>query len=1201
MRMSKKPAILKKLSLNEYILAFKSVMAKMQCEHATGFVNVPLLFAPLESFDMEQLVNLALKDGVLVKDGDSISVNLEVYAFIKTWINSVNVVGLRKPSFSDQKGLFFARVEDTYLAILQDVKSDTAILAVDNDPGTLYDYFQSEIEGKDVPKNYTLKEINQRLEENERQIRLEVDPKNLIYLQSLFNASGKSRETDEMIHVGKKQLEEISVDEKLRFTDVKKYDADSLKAIILGYIENNTIRRGINDSGEDSQDAAPKQPDPEDYTALSFMKLTRSDAFPKSFFGFLKMSFVSIIKGLLNWKNLLKGVLVAAVIAGLTWLWNTYGLCFLNDTFYFSRRTVFGKATAYLLAGIGDGGTVIGLPSFVESIDTVVITAVLYYLLAVAVRSIIRDIFTGKTKSNLLHFFQFGKHVRQYSRASVRGVGYFIWVGIAVSAVLNMVVFNPFAVFLLALMLLFSCMKCEEGGIAPLLMVFNSSVRYKRVMAGKKRAPMFGEYQLCLLGISIGLFFFSAINATLWIFVDFNFWIRLLITGIILFLALVRLGLIKLSKPVATAIIIVSVIATQLLLLAHSSPLLAWADDGGFSESGSIVRLLQNAGWPTVVFFGAVLAAAAALGCFALGAGALVIAGAAAVAGVGGIIAASTNDKAKYFAYDLIWADRSKFKDKSPEIYAASQFFDAGISTIPIFGNFWGAYTGVRDLSYDMKYGDGVDIACDFGSLALDVAGCRAVTSKFSEIKDVAKAAWKNGDDVVDAVKTAWKSGDGLKDAAKLAKDRADDVVDAVRKVTNKIEDNPLAEQVGDFLTGRSVAKTAVEYAENVQKGNKLSIDSKQTGGSITAGSDVKPTVTSQTPTSRTVAGQAQNGPTLTAQTPKGPTVADQIPKGPTVTTQTSQQQPVSQPVQQQPAPQPVQQPQQQVQQPVQQQYQNDYSDPAPQYQDDYYDNTPDYPDDYYDSTPDYSDAPPSHYQQRPDTPSRNYEERPDIPQQRPDDVVETPPQNVEDVVETPPQNVEDVVDTPTVDDTAGEIVNTALQNFQSELQDLPHPNLSEELKTEILELRKEIRPAPEDYLESADIEQHLHLFDNGVVKIQSRQSFMRSVDELGGKIGSDDGAFVLPKDVAEKAINAANGDPRVLEEVLHLEPGCLEDQPVLIDVIKPSNIRMSRGTELEALEGQWLPGGFNAGGIPEAVIDQPGPGEYIVSNIFGV
>lgn len=85
----------------------------------------------------------------------------------------------------------------------------------------------------------------------------------------------------------------------------------------------------------------------------------------------------------------------------------------------------------------------------------------------------------------------------------------------------------------------------KMGAIAPFLMIFHSSTRYKKVMSGKSRAPLFGEYQLRLFGIGIGLILCSILNAILWFVLDFNFWVRLTILIVVIILSFIKLELLR--------------------------------------------------------------------------------------------------------------------------------------------------------------------------------------------------------------------------------------------------------------------------------------------------------------------------------------------------------------------------------------------------------------------------------------------------------------------------------------------------------------------------------------------------------------------------------------------------------------------------------------------------------------------------------
>lgn len=142
----------------------------------------------------------------------------------------------------------------------------------------------------------------------------------------------------------------------------------------------------------------------------------------------------------------------------------------------------------------------------------------------------------------------------------------------------------------------------------------------------------------------------------------------------------------------------------------------------------------------------------------------------------------------------------------------------------------------------------------------------------------------------------------------------------------------------------------------------------------------------------------------------------------------------------------------------------------------------------------------------------------------------------------------------------------------------------------DILLTNRGYRPNPSTYLSQEYIDTHLELFSEGAAKI--------SVTTPVGKAGPPGGTFVMPKSIADDIIREADGNVSKLEELLSLEPGTLGDNPVRIDIAEPQGLKMPSGNELGANE-QWIPGGSTGGGIPEATINSPAPGEYVSTPVF--
>ena len=141
----------------------------------------------------------------------------------------------------------------------------------------------------------------------------------------------------------------------------------------------------------------------------------------------------------------------------------------------------------------------------------------------------------------------------------------------------------------------------------------------------------------------------------------------------------------------------------------------------------------------------------------------------------------------------------------------------------------------------------------------------------------------------------------------------------------------------------------------------------------------------------------------------------------------------------------------------------------------------------------------------------------------------------------------------------------------------------------EILKTPKYSRPDPATYLEKKYISNHKTQFRNGVTKI--------SYQAPKGYAGPPGGTFVMPTSIADDLIARARGDISKLERLLGLDPGELGTNPVRIDIVNPSGLRMPSGNEKGA-NSKWIPGGYTSGGIPEIIIDSPGPGQYTIRPI---
>lgn len=136
-----------------------------------------------------------------------------------------------------------------------------------------------------------------------------------------------------------------------------------------------------------------------------------------------------------------------------------------------------------------------------------------------------------------------------------------------------------------------------------------------------------------------------------------------------------------------------------------------------------------------------------------------------------------------------------------------------------------------------------------------------------------------------------------------------------------------------------------------------------------------------------------------------------------------------------------------------------------------------------------------------------------------------------------------------------------------------------------ILATPKGSRPDPSTYMSQADLAEHRAQFNNGATRFMTESNL--------GKYGPaqrDGTSFVMPKDEADKVINASEGNMSRLENSLGVPPGTFSAPVVRIDIPTPQNhnVRMPSGNEAGAND-QWIPGGRTSGGVPEAVVDLGG------------
>ena len=172
-------------------------------------------------------------------------------------------------------------------------------------------------------------------------------------------------------------------------------------------------------------------------------------------------------------------------------------------------------------------------------------------------------------------------------------------------------------------------------------------------------------------------------------------------------------------------------------------------------------------------------------------------------------------------------------------------------------------------------------------------------------------------------------------------------------------------------------------------------------------------------------------------------------------------------------------------------------------------------------------------------------------------------------------------------------------KEFLEEMAKYPRVEIDEETRQMLINMEKETRLDPNDYISKEEIRRHIRIFEEeGVAKIISYESLDNSKTKYSGYIGPKEGQYATSEVIIEKVIKASDGDPRKLEKLLALDEGSLGENPVVIKPKKISFLEFPSGNEKGAND-YWKPGGYRSGGIPEVVVNQFAPGEYTVKPIF--
>ena len=709
----------REIALDEFILTLKYLMPAQEIEHVSGLCGSRVLTERPSEEAISDLFRRAVKHKVFVAEGKDVRISTDIYRYANTWIHAEKVLTFHKPSYHGKKLITFSGVCGAFLATIQDDTKNKIVLMMDDDPELLYAEVKELLWEKDVNKQYRPKQAKKELAGKGIDACFTLDHVFQLTALPLENQTGQPCGQAKTFHVGKEEFELLN-GELAPGCTIEKYFNDKLDEMLLAMIREYCTTQFQAPPGY-----KPPAEDKEPYTRYSYVKLTSSEKFPKKLSQMLVMQTKTMAKQALNWKRLLLSVGGKLLIAALVVFWNLYGLCYLNDTFRIDENSFLGNATAYLFGGTLGRGQIKGLQNL-DIGKSMLLSASFYALVGLAFQCICRDLFHGKLLSFLKGLFTFPKSLRTYGETTQRSFGFYFWSTMFLVIPVGFFLFNPFTVALLGLMLVFSGVKQDGSMISVPLMVYSCAGHYRKVEEGKQKEPLFAQIQLRVFSFGTGLLLYSVINALCWFLFGYALWARIVASVLLLILAFIQLGIVKIERPQKAASLLVMLAIGAAVILAMQSGVSVFADDGGWSESGrTLAGLFQNSGFAEVLGFSAVLGLAAFVGACTFGLAlvpALAIGGAAA----GGAFAwSATTETGRATASIFILGDYSPYADNETAGYIAGGL-NLAVGFVPGISEVWGMTTGIRDAHYDFSNGNylsGIlDVAC-FGLSAKGLKG----------------------------------------------------------------------------------------------------------------------------------------------------------------------------------------------------------------------------------------------------------------------------------------------------------------------------------------------------------------------------------------------------------------------------------------------------------------------------------------------
>lgn len=633
------------MKLNGFYLLLRVQMEKRGSKNINGVGKE--FFAP-ETYRKGKsiLADLTKRDLVTVQ-GENVLVREGLEKALDRIIDSPHCMNFQNVSLHKKEQILtFYYADDTYVGVLLDKKNTRVVVTAEED--ALYKAFEKQLEDKTISHDFQSEQWNAlwRGEDASEENRGILQPSREARITHCGNRVQRERFNTAMA-ADNKQIQVIRGADSLSGKTLNRETVpirDWYGVICQEFERLKTENQ--RKSGKGRSDAV-KEDIPKEKS--EYQRVTAAPDFPRSGLGFIFWSLKRIIIGfpkmfleMIRRKSL--ALLLYPLWGVLLFFYNMYMTCYFNNTFMLDRRARLGNLSPYLMAGtLRTPSSLKGLQMKWGLIDTSFLVWPLMMVLTLLLRHIILQLRQRK-KGFFGDLMKIPGTVRDCT-AQGYGKGKSMWLVLAVMWILGFCIMNPITIFLTAVLLLLMFAQGTDNSFVRMAFLWACASGRKKIDGGQKPEPDSRKYRIMLFHGGMGLAVYGLVSMLLWFAADYNWWIRLVVTALMVLFALLQIFMPgAISGRIHSKVMIIFILCMISLCAAvifGNSLGVVLADDGGWSESGgTLAGLLQNAGFSTILGI-SLLTIGLALGLPLVG-----VAIASLIAGVGTFAVGLTDTKA---------------------------------------------------------------------------------------------------------------------------------------------------------------------------------------------------------------------------------------------------------------------------------------------------------------------------------------------------------------------------------------------------------------------------------------------------------------------------------------------------------------------------------------------------------------------------